>query len=68
MSAGPSLKRLRVAIVLLMIGIGIQLGAFIYPHPPMFVLFGAVAVPCMVTGMALYASYVWKQLRKKDVL
>jgi xanthosine utilization system XapX-like protein len=64
----PDLKRLRLAIVFLLIGIAIELVSFVIPRPPWFALLFVFGIPFMMLGMLFYASHVWRQLKKKDVL
>ncbi len=63
-----SLQWLRIAIVLLFIGIVCELIALLDLTPPTFLAFAFVGIPCMLLGMLIYVVHVWRQLRKKDAL
>jgi len=59
---------LRLAIVLVLIGLVTEAITLIELTPPTFVVFAFVGLPCMVLGMLIYAVYVLRLLRKKDAL
>jgi len=59
---------LRLAIVLVLIGIITQFIAFLDLTPPTFFLYALIGIPCMLLGMLIYAVHVYKQLRHKDAL
>ena len=61
-------KALRVAVVLVLIGVLTELLTFIDLTPPTFLAFGFIGIPCMLGGILIYVIHVLKQLRKKDAL
>lgn len=62
------IKRLRIAIVLVLIGVITELVALVDLLPGTFMVFAFVGLPCMALGMLIYVVHVWRQLRKKDAL
>ncbi len=62
------IKRLRIAIVLVLIGVITELVAFVDLLPGTFMVFLLIGLPCMALGMLIYIVHVWRQLRKKDAL
>ena len=63
-----SLRWLRIAIVLLFVGIVCELIALLDLTPPTFIAFAFLGIPCMVGGMLIYVVHVWRLLRKKEAL
>ncbi|MCC6621904.1 MAG: hypothetical protein IT385_11650 [Deltaproteobacteria bacterium] len=63
-----SVKWLRIAVVLVLIGVLTQIVTLISLTPPTFLAFVIVGVPCMLGGVLLYVVHVFKQLKKKDAL
>lgn len=68
MTDGHGVKRLRLAIVLVLVGVLAELIALLDLVPFTFVLFVFVGLPCMALGVLIYLVHVWKMLRRKDVL
>lgn len=63
-----SLKRLRLAVVLIAIGLVLELVALLSFGPGSFVIFVAVGGPCIGLGMLLFLLHVVKDLRKRDAV
>ena len=63
-----SLKWLRIAIVLMFIGIVCELIALLHLTPPTFLAFAFIGIPCMGIAMLIYLVHVWRELRRKDAL
>lgn len=64
----PNVKWLRIAIVLVLIGIVTQVAALADLTPATFMAFAFVGLPCMGLGMLIYVVNVLRQLRNKDAL
>jgi len=63
-----NVKWLRIAVVLVLVGVLTEIITLVGLTPPTFLLFVLVGVPCMLLGMLIYVVHVLKQLRKKDAL
>jgi hypothetical protein len=61
-------KRLRLAIVLVLIGVLSELIALLDLVPPTFLAFVFIGLPCMALGVLIYLVHVWRTLRRKDAL
>ena len=63
-----SAKRMRAALILVLIGMLFEGLCMLFTTPGTCMLFIFVGAPLVVTGLALYASYIWHQLTKRGVL
>jgi len=66
--SAKTIKWLRIAVVLVLIGILTEALAFLWFGPSTFLLFVLVGVPCMVAGMVIYVIHVLSELRRKRAL
>jgi len=62
------LKWLRIAVVLVLIGIMSEFVAFLHLTPTTFLAFAFVGIPCMAVGMLIYVVHVLRHLRDKGAL
>lgn len=62
------LKWLRIAVILMFIGIVCELIALLDLTPPTFIVFAFIGIPCMGIAMLIYLVHVWRELRKKGAL
>jgi hypothetical protein len=61
-------RRIRRSAILILLGLGVQLGSTLHWTPLTFVLFAMLGVPLVLLGVALYVLTVWKILKEKDAL
>lgn len=60
--------RIRVAALLVLAGLLVQLFAFIHWTPLTFVVFAMVGMPLVVLGVLVYAATVWRILKERKAL
>lgn len=61
-------KRLRFALILVLIGLIVELVSQLVLSPLTFLAFVGIGVPCMALGVFLYVVHVLRELKKKDAL
>jgi uncharacterized membrane protein YidH (DUF202 family) len=61
-------KRIRVAALLVLAGLLVQLGATLFWSPLTFVVFASVGVPLVLLGVLLYVATVWRILKERKAL
>lgn len=61
-------KRIRVAAVLILAGLLVQLFATLFWSPLTFVVFAVVGVPLVLLGVLVYAATVWRILKERKAL
>ncbi|MDQ3266607.1 MAG: hypothetical protein M3Y59_23655 [Myxococcota bacterium] len=61
-------KRIRVAALIILAGLLVQLFSTLYWTPLTFVIFAALGVPLVLVGILLYLSTVWKILKERKAL
>lgn len=60
--------RIRVAALLVLAGLLVQLGAFLYWTPLTFVVFAMVGMPLVLLGVLVYVATVWRILKERKAL
>lgn len=63
-----SVKWLRLAVVLVLVGIVTELLTLVELNPPIFLGFVMIGVPSLLLGVLIYVVHVLRTLRKKDAL
>ena len=61
-----SATALRVAVILVVIGLCTELVAQLFLVPATFLVFVAVGVPCLTAGTVVYLVHIFRTLRRKD--
>ncbi len=61
-------KRIRIAALIVLAGLLVQLFSTLYWTPLTFVIFTALGVPLVLLGIVLYLSTVWKILKERKAL
>lgn len=66
--APPSNRKLRAAVVLALLGLGVTLWHLVWPSPLMFTLFMFVGQGAFAIAMFLYALVIVRDLRRRRAL
>ncbi|MFP2962980.1 hypothetical protein ACLEPN_35725 [Myxococcus sp. 1LA] len=61
-------KRIRVAALLVLAGLLVQLAAFLHWTPLTFVVFAMVGMPLVLLGVLVYVATVWRILKDRKAL
>ncbi len=61
-------KRIRVAALIVLAGLLVQLFTTLFWSPLTFVVFAVVGVPLVLFGVFLYVSTLWRILKERKAL